>query len=875
VKSGIQTLRDAMTASSSRTLGEYFSKLDPEVARIRSRWTAREMFVQEFEKICTAQAPHYPDLLTEAFQKRLRKAIFFQRPLKNQKHLIGKCMLEKNSPRAPWPLLSTQYFRLLQKVNDLRMVRDEGEIGLSDEERARLVGTLQNDGDLTFTKIKTLLGLKRTEHFNLEQGDEKKLPGNRTVSKIRKVLGGRWDELSIDEKQSVVQDLMSIQNNDAFARRTAKRLDIPEDVARELAGVALEDGHCSLSTKAINRLIPLLEQGISYAEARKKLYPASSIAAQPLAYLGRPPLLRNPIVERALTQVRKVVNAVVREFGKPDIVRIELGRDLKRPRALRAKLGKANRALQESREKAKQKILAEAGLASARRPDIEKALLWDECGGICPYTGANISFSALFGPESQFDVEHIIPYSRCLDDSFLNKTLCHAAANRNRKKNMSPFEAFGANIDEWRDIVGRVGNFNGSAAREKLRRFNMTSEEIQERFASFTNRHLQDTRYASLEAGRYLGTLFGCREDQPGVDASGTRRVQVSAGQVTALLRNEWGLNGVLNDGGEKTREDHRHHAVDAIVMTLADPGAVKHLSDAAENAPQAGRRRFAPLKLPWERLVHDSREAVASITASHAPNRKVSGGLHDETLYSPPKKDGEERDCVHVRKSLSPMLKPKAAAKFVETIVDPVVRKAVGNHLERHGGDPKKAFSEASDMPFITTGDGRKVPIRKVRVRVHQRATKLGQGPRTRFVMTGSNSHMEVFETKNPRGEVQWIGRVVSLLDAAGRIRRRVPLVDRKWGDSRFLFTIAGGDCFAMTSDGKEQLFRVRTITTLRQKGREYPQIAFAPINDARTKDEMKKSKAWKVLMLDPIRKSQCRKITIDPLGRTRRSSE
>jgi len=875
VKSGIQSLREAMNAAGARTLGEYFTTLDPEAARIRTRWTAREMYVQEFERICAAQAPHHPDLLTETFLKQLRKAIFFQRPLKSQKHLIGKCMLEKNSPRAPWPLLSTQYFRLLQKVNDLRIVREEGEIGLSTEERTRLIKELQTEGDLTFPKIKTLLELKRTERFNLEQGDEKKIPGNRTAAKIREVLGARWDELSSVEKPGLVQDLMSIQNNDAFIRRATKRWDISESLARELANTGLEDGHCSLSSKAILRLTPLLEEGLSYAEARKKLYSASSIAAQASDELGRPPLLRNPIVERALNQVKKVVNSIVREYGKPTLVRVELARDLKRPRALRAKLSKANRALEGIRESAKEKILSEAGYRTPRRSDIEKAILWDECGGICPYTGASISFSALFGPESQFDVEHIIPYSRCLDDSFLNKTLCHGKANRNRKKNMSPFEAFSANEDEWNLILGRVRDFKGSAAEQKLRRFKMTSEEIQERFESFTNRHLQDTRYASVEAGRYLGALFGCREDQPGVDAEGVRRIQVSSGQITALLRSEWGLNGVLNDGGEKTRDDHRHHAVDAIVTALADPGVVKHLSDAAANAQQAGRRRFAPLKLPWERLVHDSRDAVAGITASHAPTRKVSGSLHEETLYSPPKRDGEGKDCVHVRKSLSPMLKPKPAEKLIGSIIDPAVRKAVGDHLARHGGDPKKAFSDESDMPFMTTGDGRKVAIRKVRVRVHQRTTMIGKGPRTRFVMTGANSHMEVFESKDAQGHVKWIGRVVSLLDAADRTRRRAPLVDQKWDAARFLFTITGGDCFAMTLDRGEQLFRVRTITTLRQKGREYPQVAFAPINDARTKDEMKKTKSWMVLMLEPMRNRECRKITIDPLGRTRRSRE
>ncbi len=106
--------------------------------------------------------------------------------------------------------------------------------------------------------------------------------------------------------------------------------------------------------------------------------------------------LRNPAVERSLTEMRKVVNAIVRQYGKPYEIRVELARDLKKPRQQRVEDTKKNRNRQKERDDIAAKILRECGLSKPSRKDIEKALLYEECSGICPYTGKHISFSSLF-----------------------------------------------------------------------------------------------------------------------------------------------------------------------------------------------------------------------------------------------------------------------------------------------------------------------------------------------------------------------------------------------------------------------------------------------------------------------------------------------
>ncbi len=878
IKQAIETLGGEIKKSGVRTLGEYFSKLDPEKTRIRSRWTSRQMYLDEFEAIWTAQAKHHSELLTAEAKKAIHKAIFYQRPLKSQKGKIGFCELEKKRRRAPWACLEAQRFRMLQRVNDLLIISEEGEIGLSAEERQKLISALETQGDLKFSQIKKELGLPKTTHFNLQDGGEEKLPGNRLASKIKKIIGKKWDDLSPQDKNQMVLDLWGIQSDDRLAKRAQKHWGLEEGQAREFAKIGLEDGYCALSKKAIRKILPLLEEGKSYMTARMEAYPGSSQTQDPQSELPQVSPIRNPIVERSLTQMRKVVNALIRQHGKPGVIRVELARDLKKSRKQRMEIVKNNRDRQKEREEAAKIALKKAGISTPRRSDIEKVLLAEECGRICPYTGNSIGWDSLFGPNPQFDIEHIIPFSRSLDDSFMNKTLCYHEENRNVKKDKTPFEAYSQN-GRWEEILTRVKNFNKNskhpATREKLRRFKMDGDEVLEMFKNFDSRQLNDTRYASKEAARYLGLLYGCREDQPGVDALGKRRIQASAGQVTAWLRNEWELNKILDDGGEKTREDHRHHAVDAIVTALAKPGIVKALSEAASRAAAARRKRFGALEKPWASLAEDAREAVSKIIVSHAVRHRVSGALHDETFYSPPKKDAEGKTFTSVKKSLDKM-KPGD----VEKIVDGAVKKAVMDKLKELGqNDPSKAFingADISQLPALKTKDGQTIPIRGAKIQISATPTPVGKGNRLRYVQTASNHHLEVFEVKDKNGKTYWDGKVVTLLEATNRLRQKLAVIQRNHGEgAKFLFTLANGDIIEYEEEkGKKELFRTRTVSMTKPDGG-CPIIHCVRLADARDGKAIKAGGAFFQRRLKRLQESGCRKVQVDPLGRVFASNE
>jgi CRISPR-associated endonuclease Csn1 len=864
VYAGITELEKAMAEAKARTLGEYFASLDPEERRIRGRWTARRMYAQEFDAIWAAQAPHHA-ACTEELRRNVHRVIFHQRPLKSQKGLIGKCELEPGHRRAPMASLAAQRFRYWQKINDLEVRAPDNEIlELTPEQRHLLADALETQAEMTFAGVLRTLGLKKPKgaeqnyQVNLAAGGETKLKGNRTAAKLLEALGDRWRGMREDERDHLVEEILAFEKEDALARRLVKAWGMDESTACNVAGIDFEPGYCGLSIRAIRKVLPLMQQGTRFATARKKAYEDRTLDRQiyellpPVARAA--PQLRNPVVSRALTELRKVVNAMVRKYGRPALVRLEMARDMKRGRKKREEAWKAMRQNEDRRQDAKARILKEAGIQAPRPGDILKVRLAEECNWQCPYTGRQIAMSALVGPTSQFDIEHILPFPRSLDDSFTNKTLCYHEENRNVKKNRTPFEAYEGNAQCWEEILQRVRRFRGPAARTKLSRFLM--EAIPEDFVS---RQLNDTRYISRLAGDYLGMLFGGQ-----VDANGCRRVQVSTGAVTAYIRDEFDLNSILGEGGEKTRTDHRHHAVDAVAIALAGPGTVAQLSLAAQQADEQGRRRFVRLLPPWEGFAEQARHAIGAINVSYRVDRRVSGALHDATNYSEPQHatgSKPQRQVHHVRKLLE-----KMSAGEIEAIVDDCVRNAVQKHVARFDGDLKKAFADANQFPYLRAADGRLIPIRKARIRKPLSALPLGRPPHVRYVAPGSNHHMEIVAVLDAQGrDKKWEGRIVTLYEAAQRAARGEDVVCRNHGAGRdFRFSLSGNEYVEMDDKaGNRCLYRIVVITE--------KEIEFRLQTDARpdTLLRQKEHSGGRVRRsLGGLLDAHARKVAVDPLG-------
>src|SRR5262249_42008819 len=203
--------------------------------------------------------------------------------------------------------------------------------------------------------------------------------------------------------------------------------------------------------------------------------------------------------------------------------------------------------------------------------------------------------------------------------------------------------------------------------------------------------------------------------------------------QLTAYLRRAWDLNRVLGTSDNKSRADHRHHAIDAFVVGVSDPKTVKKLSDAAGQAENAHiNELFLEVAPPWKKYhVAQIRDVIECIDVSSRVNRKLNGSLHDATILGRPKdKTGKPSDERHVRKPLA-----KMSVGEIEAIVDGKVRQAVKEKLEKLGGDPKKAFADLNNHPYLTSRDGRLIPIHSARIRKPDATIAVGKGSRLRYV--------------------------------------------------------------------------------------------------------------------------------------------
>lgn len=862
VKQAIGELAQRVAAHTPPLLGAYLASLDPDEQRLRGRWTSRKMYEDEFAALWEAQSGHHA--LTDEARAAIHKAIFHQRPLKSQKNLIGRCSLMPDQPRAPIAHRMYQRFRVLQTMNNLQIVPPDGAPRPpTAEQREKLLSTLLVGGDLTFAKARSLLKLPRGTTFNLERGEETRFVGHRTDHKLREVFGDDFDGFPEHDKDRMVEDLRSFRLPEPLERRGRRRWGLDADRAKAFAAINLEEGYAPLSLAAISRLMPDLERGVPYATARRAAFPETFAAQEPLESL--PPVqdviteLRNPAVTRSLTEVRKLVNQIVRARGKPLVIRVELAREIKNPRGVREKITKQMREREKERATIAERIVREAGIPSPKRDDIERVLLADECGWHCPYTGLAFGMKELLGPTPQIDVEHIWPRSRSLDDSFLNKTLCHHEENRSRKRGRTPFEAYAGNPETWAEILKRVERFKGDpfTRLEKLRRFR--AEEID---ADFSNRHLSDTRYIGRAAADYLGLLYGGRDD-----ASGTKRVQVCTGGLTAWLRSGWGIADLLGDDGEKSRADHRHHAVDAVVVALSDPRAVQLLSSAAAVADQRwSRRAFDHVDPPWPGFREQVADVIDRIIVSHRQSRRVSGPLHNDTIYSKPI-DGRPR----VRKELF-KLSPSEIRDG--RIVDKRALKAIRDKLAELGRpDPTprdigQLFGDPANLPLVRGHNGRLVKLRKVRVLADPGQVQIGRADAARQVSTANNHHTVIYAELDAAGrEVRWADEPVSLFEAYRRHAAGLPIVQRDVGQGRrFICSLAPGEYVEMdTPDDatKRAVYRVLSIS--------HRDMELRLHHDARTADEVKKAKARIRVSGDRLRRLRARKVGVSYLGEVR----
>lgn len=884
----------ALLADKKLTLGAWLADQE-DGEKKRGKHALRADVEDEFNRLWAHQATHHSILKDPDLQDRISEIVFFQRPVFWRKNTLGTCPFwpkEELCPQGSW--LSNQK-RMLEKLNNLRIDSGNGR-DLDPEEWSAILDVLQTQASMSWPGVRKALaplykargepGAEKKLKFNLETGGDKGLRGNVVEKKLNDIFGDSWaahphkqalrDALhkrlwASDYKEIGTQRVAIVPRPERLKRRKEAiktfidDFNVTQKQAQDLSELSFPGGWEPYSIKALETILPELEQGRRFGfllngpereKWRNRVFPErigptgeirdllpSPADKEEQARLSR---LRNPTVIRVQNELRKVVNNLIKAFGKPDLIRIEVARDVARSAREREEMQKKIREREGQRKKAKAELESN-GLPDPSRKDIEKWLLWKETQERCPYTGDAIGFDSLFH-RGEFEVEHIWPRSISLDDSMANKTLCRRDMNI-RKGNRTPYEAF-CGGEEWDAMVRRVDEMSSlkgpfSFPIGKKKRF--LSETIPEDFAS---RQLNDTGWAAREAVVFLKRLW------PDFGPAAPVYVQAVTGRMSALLRRLWGLNNILSDEGVKNRDDHRHHAIDALVVACASPGMTKRLSDywRKKDDPSQREPAFHP---PWPTIRRDAERVVRNIIVSHrVVGRKVSGPLHKETVYGDTGVDETTKNVVS-RQIVTRKRVEVLTDSELEKIRDDAVRQIVTAWVADHGGDPKKAFP-----PYPRrTENGPE--IRKVRL-IDKMQEKLMMRTPTGLVALGNNHHIALFALPNGKADFN----VVPLLEAAKRLKNRQPAIHRGHdGGGRFVLSLCAGDAIEYLEGERAGVWIVKKISG-------NGQVFLRQAKDA-AKDASKYYGPLIGTLLPLIAEKKLRKVSIDPIGRLRPAND
>lgn len=353
------------------------------------------------------------------------------------------------------------------------------------------------------------------------------------------------------------------------------------------------------------------------------------------AFSDYDPTCKNPVVLRATAQVRRMVNSVIRHYGLPDVIRVEVARDLKRSKHERQIVAESNRSRLKLNEQAKRDIVEFLGLPDGhhvRGRDLDMVKLYREQGGKDPYTGAGIDFRRMLEERGYAEIDHILPISRTCDDSQANKVLCLTKSNRD-KSNRSPYEwmtSGEAAAPDWDEFCGRMDRWAKMCeprlyVRKKLA--NLTCENLVERAGGFIDRNLNDTRYMSVALAKWLRECLPFARD-------GHEHVFCVAGGATALMRSVWDI-GITGPDGKKNRDDDRHHAVDAAVIACCTPGIVKNVALVNEGHARADvRQRLFSDSLPYPEFKEQVDAWIPCIVPTLTLPNTFTGSVLKDTVY-------------------------------------------------------------------------------------------------------------------------------------------------------------------------------------------------------------------------------------------------
>ena len=659
----------------------------------------------------------------------------------------GPCTFEEGEIRAAKATYSFQLFNLWQHINHIRIIRDGTPIPLTDEERWSIYHLAHEKAEINYSVLRKHLKLNENDDFvgiRYKDGERDKTEKNKKIKDlsvyhdIRKCLTkeakGVFEHLSHD-KLDVIGEALSRNLSDDAITEELQRAEIPKEGIEALLKLPNYSKNGHLSVVACKKIIPYLEQGMTYDKACL----AAGYQKQekiPQMYLEPVPQddnsITSPVVRRAVSQTIKVVNAIIREMkGSPVYINIELARELSHDKKERERIKREN----DKRAKDNEELESELGQVLSGKITKHTGLkyrLWKEQEHCCMYSGEPIELARLNEP-GYVDVDHIVPYSICFDDRMANKVLVLAKENR-QKGNRLPLQYLtGHRRDEF---IVRVRNMHmASAKRNRLLKESISDE------AEWKQRNLQDTQHIAAYLHWYISEnlLFAP------FSTGRKRHVYAVNGAITSYVRKRWGITKIREDGD-------LHHAVDAVVIGCITQGMINRISnysyykETKDNGDYVVDTETGEMitrfPYPWPhfkeeleiRLTQDAKklrkqlfdvnyDSYAEIDldtiqppfVSRMSNHKVTGKAHEDTVRSGRLADESKMICKVPLTELE-LDEKDQIENYYEPNSDLLLYEALRQRLLAYGRKGKTAFA---DMTFYKPkSDGSQGPVvKKVKI--------------------------------------------------------------------------------------------------------------------------------------------------------------
>ncbi|ABE38267.1 CRISPR-associated endonuclease, Csn1 family [Rhodopseudomonas palustris BisB5] len=709
---------------------------------------------------------------SEKLSQAFADAAFFQRPLQDSEDMVGSCPFEPGQKRTARRAPSFELFRFLSRLANLKLtVGRAPERRLTPDEIALAAkGFGETKKSITFKSLREALDLDPNARFSgVAKEKESTLDvaartggaayGTKT---LKDALGDApWRSLSrMPEKLDRIAEILSFREDMKAIRNGLEEVGLDGLVVDALMQATANGDFkdftraAHISALAARNIIPGLREGLVYSDACTRVgYDHAARPAVPLSQIG------SPVTRKALSEALKQVRAVAREYGPIDYFHIELARSIGKSAEERKKLTDGI----EARNVEKEKRRKEAAEHLGRAPSDDELLRYElakEQNFKCIYSGDPIDPAGISANDTRYQVDHILPWSRFGDDSYVNKTLCTARSNQN-KRGRTPFEWFDADKTEaeWMEYSARVEDLKEVKGRKKRNYSIKDAASVEDKFKA---RNLTDTQWATRLLADELKRMFPPRECErvvtvradggnDGLSIVEERRVFTRPGAITSKLRRAWGLEGLKKQDGKRV-EDDRHHAVDALVLAATTESLLNRLTVEVQQREREGRQDdIFHCSQPWpgfrvdvQRTVYGS-ETMPGIFVSRAERRRARGKAHDATVKQIRDIDGER--IVFERKPIE-----KLTDKDLERIPVP----------EPYGkaADPKKLRDELVEnlRAWIAAGKPKDKPprspkgdiIRKVRIETKDKvAVEINGGT----VDRGDMARVDVFRKKNKKG--------------------------------------------------------------------------------------------------------------------------